>query len=133
MTQRPFRVPRPQIPPRRLRLRHRVTRRQIPQTDHALHQPHPRRQLLDTLPAPVLWALDPHHLFARFEHHLDRPAAGECRHHPRQARPQIRREQVRITELPLRVAHHHDLDRRNPSTSGHTAWCAKTRSIRVTP
>src|SRR3989304_1121901 len=49
MNKGPFRIPRAEIRTRRLRQRQLVALGEIPQTDHALHQPHPGRQPLDAL------------------------------------------------------------------------------------
>ena len=63
-----------ETPPRGARLRQAVARGDVPQADDTLHQPHPRRQLLDALLAPVLRSLNLHHLLARFEGNLNRPS-----------------------------------------------------------
>ena len=98
MSKRPFCIPLAKTPASRLRFRQFVALGEIPQADDALHQPHPRRQLLDALPAPVLRSLDLHHLLARLECDLDRPSPKERRDHPTQVGIRVGGEQIRQSE-----------------------------------
>src|SRR5271157_6072152 len=72
MSKRPFSVPLAETSTCGLRRWQFVTFSNVPQADHALPQPHPRRQLFDALAAPVLRGLNLHHLLARFEGDLNR-------------------------------------------------------------
>src|SRR5579872_7361902 len=110
MAQRPLAVPLPHQAAQFLRLRRRITRRDIPHHHHTLHRPYPRRHLLHTPLTPMLRRFNAHDLFASPEQNLDRPSPGEPRYHPRQTRLQVRREQVAITHPPRGVAHYHHLD-----------------------
>ncbi len=100
------------------RLRQAVARGDVPQADDTLHQPHPRRQLLDALLAPVLRSLNLHHLLARFEGNLNRPSPGECRDPPTQLGMHIRGEQILVLELALRVADQQHENRQQPAHLG---------------
>src|SRR5271157_6247415 len=104
MSKRPFRVPSAETPAREPRLRKFVAPGDIPQAYHALHQPYPRRQLLDALLAPMLRGLNLHHLLARFEGDLNRPSPRERGNYPTQLGSQIGGEQILVVELAHRVA-----------------------------
>ena len=104
MTERPFGVPFAETSARGARWRQFAAVGEVPQADHALHQPHPGRQLFDALLTPVLRRLDLHHLLARFEGDLDRPSPREGRNHPAQVGIQIGGEQILVLELAFRVA-----------------------------
>src|SRR5579872_214796 len=87
---------------------------QVPQDEQALHQPHPRRQALNASLTPMVRALDVHHLLARLETHLNRPAPPKCCHYPSHLRRYVGSEQIRIFHLTVRVAHDHHSDGTKP-------------------
>src|ERR1039458_4443706 len=118
MSQRPFCVPLAESPTRGPRLWKLVTLGDVPQADQALYQPHPRRQLLDALPTPVLRSLNLHYLLARFEGNLDRPSSRERGNHPTELGIYIRGEQILVGKLALRVADQHHKDRQQAAHLG---------------
>src|SRR5437588_905729 len=117
MTQRPFTVPIAHHLTHLQRFGQRMSHREIPHQDHALHRPHPRRYLLHALLTPMPWRLDIHHLFARTEQYFYRPPPSKLSHYPVGTRLEIGRKQITIIHPALEVPHYHDLDRTQPQHS----------------
>src|SRR5665648_783423 len=133
MSKRPFRVPLAETTARGPGCRQFAAIGDVPQADHALHQPHPRRQLLDALLAPVLRSLDLHHLLARFESDLNRPSPGERRITQLNSAFTSVVNRYLSSNLPSGSRTSSTRIGSNPCTSGQTAWNESTCNLQVTP
>src|SRR5215472_1610817 len=118
MAQRPLAVPIPHAGAHRRGLGRLIPCRDVPNGNHALHRPHPRRHFLHARLTEVLGRFQVQYLFAGPEQHRDGPPPRELDDHPIEAGVAVRGEQVAVTHCPRGIAYHDHLDRPRPQDAG---------------